>query len=106
MSDFDLVDHGEGRYQLSGEMSFLTAQKILRASESLFEDQSNIEVDLAGVKNTDSAGLALLLEWISVARQSGANIQFESIPEKVQAIAQTARVDQFLNGSHSSSSKK
>ena len=44
-------------------MTFDTAEKILRASEDLFEEHTQLEVDLADVTASDSAGLALLLEW-------------------------------------------
>lgn len=106
VSNFELVDVGEGRFELSGDMSFITAERILRASENAFAGQSNLEIDLSGVKDTDSAGLALLLEWVSLANQTGSDIRFKAIPEKVHAIAQTADVEDLLNHSSSSSSKK
>ena len=61
MSDFQLDDLGGGKYALTGRMGFDTAGRILRESEALFEEHTRIEVDLAGVTDTDSAGLALLL---------------------------------------------
>lgn len=106
MSKFELVDNGEGRFALSGDMSFATAEQILRSSERSFANQHEIEVDMSGVQKTDSAGLALLLEWISSAARSGSSIRFVSIPEKVHLIAQTVEVEDLLNRSHSSSSKK
>ena len=65
MSSFVLQDHGGGRFSLSGHMTFDTAGRILRESEIPFEEHTRIEVDLSGVDETDSAGLALLLEWIT-----------------------------------------
>jgi phospholipid transport system transporter-binding protein len=106
VSKFDLLDLGEGRYELSGAVSFVTAQQILRESEKSFAGQSSIEVDLSGIQETDSAGLALLLEWKRASNQAGAGIVFKRIPEKIRAIAQTADVEELLNSSHSSSSKK
>ena len=106
MSDFDLADLGDGHFALSGDMSFHTAEQILRASEKSFAQQTCIEVDMSGVRETDSAGLALLLEWISVSCKSDKTICFTGIPEKVLAIAETAEIDDLLGRSHSSSSKK
>jgi phospholipid transport system transporter-binding protein len=106
VSSFDLVDLGAGRFELSGEVSFATAEQILRASQKTFAGQSKIEVDLSGVEKTDSAGLALLLEWVRSSKQAGADIRFLSVPEKVRSIAQTAEVEALLDASHSSSSKK
>ena len=70
MSDFDLKDLGEGKFSLGGKMTFLTAGAILYASENLFEEHTRIEVDLSGINDTDSAGLALLLEWITQGASS------------------------------------
>ena len=61
MSEFSLEDLGDGRFALRGRMSFDTCGQILEQSEDLFEQHTLIEVDLSGVKHTDSAGLALLL---------------------------------------------
>jgi len=65
MSNFKLEDCGGGKFSLSGHMSFDTAGHILRESEEMFEEHTRIEVDLFEVTETDSAGLALLLEWIT-----------------------------------------
>lgn len=104
MSSFELVDQGEGNYSLGGDVSFATAQSILRLSEKLFADQSAIEVNLAGVSKTDSAGLALLLEWISRAASNGCDFRLADIPDKIQAIAVTAEIDELLQRSYSVSS--
>ncbi len=65
MSNFKLEDRGGGKFALGGRMAFDTAGQILFDSEELFEEHTRIEVDLSGVNHTDSAGLALLLEWIT-----------------------------------------
>ena len=104
VSDFELSDLGDGRFTLCGDMSFDTVEQILRASDKLFDGQSNIEVDLSGVAKTDSAGLALLLEWIASAKHSKREIRFAAVPVKVLEIAQTTEVDDFLKRCYSSSS--
>lgn len=96
MSEFTLEDKGEGRFTLSGEMTFRTAGKILRTSEDLFEQHTRIEVDLSGVGKTDSAGLALLLEWITWANHTVREIRFVGMPERIDAIAKTTEVDHLL----------
>lgn len=93
---YELVDRGEGRFALSGTMGFRTADQILRESESLFEEHTRIEVDLAGISETDSAGLALLLEWITWANHTVREIRFLNTPEKVTAIARTTEVEDLL----------
>jgi phospholipid transport system transporter-binding protein len=96
MSKFELKDLGEGHFALDGEMSFETAERILVASEEPFEQHTRIEVDLAGVTKADSAGLALLLEWITWANHTVREIRFLSMPERILAIARTTEVEQLL----------
>ena len=96
MADFELSDNGDGRFVLTGEMTFDTAERILRASEGPFEQHTRIEVDLSGVTKADSAGLALLLEWITWANHTVREIRFEGMPDRVLAIAKTTEVDPLL----------
>ena len=96
MSNFELQDMGEGRFALTGEITFETAERVLLASEDPFEQHTRIEVDLAGVTKADSAGLALLLEWITWANHTVREIRFLSMPERILAIARTTEVEQLL----------
>jgi phospholipid transport system transporter-binding protein len=96
MSKFELQDMGEGRFALTGEITFETAERVLLASEEPFEQHTRIEVDLAGVTKADSAGLALLLEWITWANHTVREIRFLSMPERILAIARTTEVEQLL----------
>lgn len=96
MSEYTLTDLGEGRFALSGDMSFATAERILRKGERLFGQHTQIEIDLSGVEKADSAGLALLLEWITWANHTVREIRFVAIPERITAIAETTEVDQLL----------
>ena len=96
MSDFSLKDLGDGHFALSGEMSFDTAERILEASEQPFEEHTRLEIDLSGVTLSDSAGLALLLEWVTWANHTVREIRFSGMPERVLAIAKTTEVDELL----------
>ena len=54
-------------------------------------------IDLSGgITHTDSAGLALLLEWITWANHTVREIRFDDMPEKILAIAKTTEVDSLL----------
>ena len=96
MSEFDLKDLGDGRFALHGEMSFDTADKILRSSDAVFGAHESLEVDLREVSRADSAGLALLLEWKARAMSRNATIRFVEIPASVLAIARTTEVGDLI----------
>jgi phospholipid transport system transporter-binding protein len=96
VSNYELVDLGENHFALRGDVSFRTAEAILRASRRMFEGKDSLDLDLAAVTRTDSAGLALLLEWLRQAAVAGSEIRFSNIPEKIQAIAVTADISELL----------
>ena len=96
MSEFDFQDQGEGRFSLSGDMSFETANQILKSSEPLLRQYAVLEVDLSGVGKADSAGLALMLEWKAQAAQRGAAIQFIAIPKSLLAVATASEVSDLI----------
>ena len=81
---------------LRGELSFSTVMDLLRDSAALLWRNSSVTLDLAGVTRTDSAGLALLVEWIRIARQRGKTIRFCNIPEQLMAVAQVAGLGELL----------
>lgn len=96
MSEFTIEDLGDGRFALSGEMTFDTAEQILKASEAPFEEHTQIDVDLSEITASDSAGLALLLEWVTWANHSVREIRFSGMPEKILNIARTTEVEPLL----------
>lgn len=96
VSEYTLTDLGKGRFALTGDMSFHTAERILRKSERLFAQHTQIQIDLSGVEKSDSAGLALLLEWITWANHTVREIRFVGMPQQVVAIAETTEVDHLL----------
>jgi phospholipid transport system transporter-binding protein len=96
MDDFTLEDLGDGHFALAGEVTFDTAEQILRASEQPFEEHTRLEIDLSGVTLSDSAGLALLLEWVTWANHTVREIRYSGMPERVMAIANTTEVDDLL----------
>ena len=96
MSSYTLEDKGEGHFALSGKMTFATVESILDDSETPFGQHTRLEVDLSGITGSDSAGLALLLEWITWANHTVREIRFTEMPERVLAIARTTEVDALL----------
>lgn len=96
MSSYELREIDTGRFELSGEMSFNTVDRILEASESLFRDYAGLQVNLSQVNDADSAGLALLLEWKAQANRRGGAIDFVGVPKSLLAIAQTTEVSDLI----------
>ena len=75
-----------------------TAREVLEQSESRFAQSKEIDVDLGGVGESDSAGLALLIEWLRIARQGGQSIRFANVPAQIEALARISEVEDLIGG--------
>jgi phospholipid transport system transporter-binding protein len=83
-----------------------TAREVLEQSESRFEQFKELDVDLGGVGESDSAGLALLIEWLRLARQGEKTIRFANVPAQIEALARISEVEDLIAGSEKKDEKK
>jgi phospholipid transport system transporter-binding protein len=97
---------GAGRFRVSGVLNATTARAVLEQSESHFEQFKDLEVDLSGVGDSDSAGLALLIEWLRLARQWNKKIHFANVPPQIEALARTSEVEDLIGGSEQQAAQK
>ncbi|VAW88021.1 hypothetical protein MNBD_GAMMA18-438 [hydrothermal vent metagenome] len=76
----------DGVLKVSGELTFSSVSALLAESLSYFKSQDELQIDLAGVAHSDTAGVALLVEWMRMAKQRDAPLFFSNIPEQMWAI--------------------
>jgi phospholipid transport system transporter-binding protein len=89
-------DLGKGRFRLTGHLGFDSAAHALVESRTLFGDHKRIGLDLSGIESTDSAGLALLVEWTGWARREKRKLTFSHVPGQALALAKISEVDELL----------
>lgn len=89
---------GGGRFEISGELSFTTVNAVLTQSRTtiFLAPASRLDLDLGGVTRADSAGLALLIEWMRMARAARCEIRFHRLPQQLLAIARAGELDELL----------
>ncbi len=87
---------GQGRFSLSGILSFLTVPDLIAETETLFKDSGDVLVDLSEVIKSDSAGVALLVEWMNEAHRQNQEIQFLDIPSQMLGLVRVSGLDQVL----------
>jgi phospholipid transport system transporter-binding protein len=87
-----------GRIVVTGELTFATARDARQIGTPVLESSSAREfvIDCAGVKRADSAGLAVLLDWLAWSRRKSRVIKFENLPASLVAIAKISEVDSLL----------
>mgnify|MGYP003439476283 FL=1 len=71
---------------VAGALTFETVPDLYRNSASWFEGAGELILDLAQVERTDSAGLALLIEWLRRAQTANRTLRFANIPAQVQTL--------------------
>lgn len=88
---------GNGRFKVYGAMNAETVTELLKRSADAFKDAGPLEIDLANVPEGDSAGLALMIEWLRLARQRQQTIHFKNVPEQIAALARISEVAELLD---------
>jgi len=92
---FAIERAGPGQLVARGELGFATAAEALGAGLKLF-DGADFTIDLAGVTDSDSAGLAVLIEWLAQANARHVNLHYLNVPKQILAIAHISDVDELL----------
>jgi len=94
-----VVEASPDRLNVSGALTFETAREAYAAGLRTLRKggaSSPLQVDCAGVNESDSAGLAVLLEWLATATRAGRKIQFVNLPEGIKAAADISDVTEIL----------
>lgn len=78
---------GDGVLAVQGVLNFETVPVVLAQSAAWMQKvQDTVTIDLKGVERADSAGLALLVEWLHTARSKGRELKFVNVPEQVRSL--------------------
>jgi phospholipid transport system transporter-binding protein len=87
---------GGERASVTGPLHFTTVSALLApGSEAIVNGRAAV-IDLAGVTAGDSSGLALLIEWMSVAKAVQRSVRYENMPIQLHQLARLSDVEQLL----------
>jgi phospholipid transport system transporter-binding protein len=92
------VQDGE-RSRVNGVLHFTTVTALLQSGTEAICNGHAAIIDLAAVQDSDSSGLALLIEWLSVAKAAGRGLRYENIPAQLHQLARLSDVEELLAGS-------
>lgn len=93
-ASFEVLEGGQSR--VDGSLHFTTVSALFRAGIDAIDGGRAAVIDLAGVKASDSSGLALLIEWLSVAKAAGRPLRYENLPCQLQQLARLSEVEELL----------
>jgi phospholipid transport system transporter-binding protein len=94
---FRLAPRPEGGLSAQGPLTFATARAARLLGLAALKDSPQLEqIDCAGVSACDSAGLAVLLDWLAAARLAGRTLRFTGLPAVLMALGRISDLDPLL----------
>jgi phospholipid transport system transporter-binding protein len=96
MAEAVLCDNGAGHWLLQGELDFESVPAVLQHAGARMLGNGRLEVDLRDVTRADSAGLALLVEWLRESESAGNEIVFLNVPDQLLSIARVCGLEEIL----------
>ncbi len=91
---FELL--GGDRSRVSGELHFSTVSALLEPGAAAISEGLAAVIDLSAVSESDSSGLALLIEWLSIAKEARRALRYERVPEQIIELARLSDVEGLL----------
>ncbi len=90
---FSFVQQSDNHCFIEGELTFSSLNKKNIPSCAFLKKNNPICIDLKKVTTADSAGLALLLEWIKQSKKHNTKLVFKHIPHQLLTLATLSGLD-------------
>ena len=101
MNPLNIINQGDGIFIIEGDLTFASIdKKTLKLCPVTNSNDKNITLDLSKVSSTDSAGLALMIEWLKQCRHQRVQLHFKNIPEQLRHLAQLSGFDKTSHFAH------
>jgi len=97
-ASFEIMVTSPGRLAARGALTFANARTARSEGLHALRTSSarDLEVDCGGIAHSDSAGLAVLLDWMAVMKREGRPLCFVNLPPGLLALARISGVEQML----------
>lgn len=92
MHNIDIIMISSGNYLLKGDLTFSNINNKTTQLLDFEHTPSSITLDLQQLVKIDSAGLALLIEWVKIFRNHAKELRFDNIPAQLTALAKLSYI--------------
>jgi phospholipid transport system transporter-binding protein len=96
VAPFELQSTDGERFAARGALTFATARQACALGEQTLAGVASAAIDCSGISSSDSAGLAVLLQWLGAARNAGRHLRYANLPPGLVALAEISEVTQLL----------
>src|SRR5262252_1213862 len=95
---FRLAPGAPGTLSAEGPLTFTSACRAYESGVAALgrATAAKLEIDCRGITSSDSAGLAVLLEWLSLAKRAGRSLRYTQLPPELAALARISDVEDLL----------
>ena len=88
------MERRDGVVRLAGALTLDNARGALASAEDVFDDgREPLVFDLGGLWRTDSAAIAVLLEWRRRAIRQERELEYRNAPERLRQLARISDLE-------------
>ena len=87
-----IQEHEHGVYAVHGELNMQTVPAVSKQLVQLMPDIKGncFTLDFSAISRSDSAGVALLVEVMQLAKTANLNLSFANLPQQMKDIAEVS----------------
>ena len=87
-----------GHHRVESDLTFATVASLRPLGLEVLAAAADgpVVIDLGAVSHADSAGLALLVDWLAAARAAGKELRFEGASPALRALARLSDVEELV----------
>ncbi len=97
MSKIAAITFETDALMVSGDLDVNNVMSIYQQAVQKFSQYKTVIIDFSAVTSSDSAGLALIVEWIKYAKRQEQQIQFMHLSQDILSLADASGLDQLIN---------
>ena len=87
----------DNRFVIVGKITCYNAMTIYKKSLSYLTKAPALEFDFAEVRSSDSAAIALIIEWLKFAKSNTKTIHFYNLPQELLSLAKAAGLQLLIS---------
>ncbi len=95
--NYALTEASPGVYRVEAPLTFASVPSLQPRGLTLIHEAAGaLTFDLHAVPAVDSAGLALLIDWLAEAKAVSRPLKYDRLPETLVALARLSDVEQLI----------
>ncbi len=96
-ASFELSASSPQRCEARGALTFATARRARKQGLLALRNAGReLSIDCGAISQADSAGLAVLLDWLGEAKRAGCSLRLQHLPQNLLALARISTVEELL----------